>query len=97
MPTCQNCGRRWSWKDTITQVFRIKLRCPYCESVQYFSAKSRVRASLLYLPVLVIQFFLFPFHLSNSSIIGIAVILLALAIAHMPFIYKLSNEDEPLW
>jgi len=97
MPTCQNCGWRWSWKDTITQVFRIKLRCPYCESVQYLSAKSRVRASLLYLPVLIIQFFLLTFHLSYPSIIGIDVILLALVTVHMPFIYKLSNEEEPLW
>ena len=97
MPTCQNCGRKWSWKDTITQVFRIKLRCPYCKVVQFLSAKSRVRASLLYLPVLIIQFFLLTFHLSYSSIIGIDVILLALATVHMPFIYKLSNEEEPLW
>ena len=87
MPTCQNCGRKWSWKDTITQVFRIKLRCPNCEGVQYLSAKSRVRASLLYLPVLIIQFFLLTLHLSYSSIIGINVILLALATVHMPFIY----------
>jgi CXXC-20-CXXC protein len=87
LPTCQNCGRKWSWKDTITQIFRIKLRCPYCEGVQYLSAKSRVRASLLYLPVLIIQFFLLTSHLSYSSIIGINVILLALATVHMPFIY----------
>ncbi len=97
MPNCQSRGRKWSWKDTISKVFKIKLRCPYCEEVQYLSTKSRIRASFLFLPALITPFLLSMFQLSYINVLGIDVVLLVLVTLFTPFIYKLSNDEEPLW
>lgn len=96
MPTCQNCGKKWTWRQTIKTLF--KLKCPYCDKRQYESASSRMRSGILaLLPLVVILPInsLFDFSVGIALIIGIAMVLLIFAL--YPFILKLSNELEPYW
>ncbi|WP_082684217.1 TIGR04104 family putative zinc finger protein [Lentibacillus amyloliquefaciens] len=52
MPVCQNCGKEWTWKQTVKTLF--KLKCPHCGANQYESASSRRRGSLVGLTPLVL-------------------------------------------
>ncbi|MBB2479389.1 hypothetical protein H5P36_04245 [Bacillus sp. APMAM] len=48
IPICQQCGYKWSWKETFVKMFTFKnkLRCPSCDSFQYVSKKSRNQFSI---------------------------------------------------
>ncbi|MFC0166029.1 MULTISPECIES: TIGR04104 family putative zinc finger protein [Bacillus] len=48
IPTCQNCGYKWSWRETFVKMFTLsnKLKCPSCEAFQYVSKKSRNQLGL---------------------------------------------------
>lgn len=93
MPTCQSCGEKWTWKQTIKSIFR--LRCPYCGKRQYESASSRKRNSLF----MIIPFVLVPINAWLDFSMGIALILAVIIgviiIVSFPFHLKLSNEEEP--
>lgn len=69
MPTCQGCGKKWSWKQTIKTIF--KLKCPYCGKKQYESASSRIRSSIFMLIPLVFL----PINAWLDFSVGIAFIL----------------------
>ncbi|WP_096272113.1 TIGR04104 family putative zinc finger protein [Paucisalibacillus globulus] len=99
MPTCQNCGKEWSWKQTFKKMwtFSITMKCPHCQEQQYLTTKSRKRSSF--------STFLIPFILLLSivldlsppttlfTIIGVGLVILGIH----PFFTELSNEEEPLW
>lgn len=93
MPTCQSCGEKWTWKQTIKTLFRLK--CPYCGKRQYESASSRKKSGLFVLISLV----LVPINAWLDFSIGIALILISIItiiiIGLLPFILKLSNKEEP--
>ncbi|WP_461179156.1 TIGR04104 family putative zinc finger protein [Virgibacillus ainsalahensis] len=96
MPICQNCGEKWTWKQTIKTLFRLK--CPHCYKKQYESASSRLRSSALsFLPLVVILPInvLFDFSVSTALIIGVIFIFFIFGL--YPVILKLSNEEEPYW
>ncbi|GIO28384.1 TIGR04104 family putative zinc finger protein [Ornithinibacillus bavariensis] len=48
MPICQNCGEKWSWRQTMKTLF--KLKCPHCSTKQYESTSSRLRSGILTIP-----------------------------------------------
>ncbi|ASK63842.1 hypothetical protein CFK37_17595 [Virgibacillus phasianinus] len=99
MPTCQHCGSIWSWKDTFLQVikFKMKMKCPNCEEIQYQSAKSRKRSQLYFLPII---FFIVFLNLANVTLtiyISTVVFVTILILLFTPYTIELSNEEEPLW
>lgn len=59
MPTCQNCGHKWSWKQTFKRSFVLSdgMTCPYCEEKQYITASARKRSTLMVFIAPVIMFF----------------------------------------
>ncbi|WP_010530215.1 TIGR04104 family putative zinc finger protein [Lentibacillus jeotgali] len=95
MPICQSCGKRWTWKQTIKTIF--KLKCPYCGEKQYESASSRIRSGVFWLIPLVILPINAGFGFSVGTALFIAIILVFIILGLYPFILKLSNEEEPYW
>ncbi|GAA0593665.1 hypothetical protein GCM10009001_07300 [Virgibacillus siamensis] len=96
MPTCQNCGEEWSWKQTVKTLF--KLKCPHCGEKQYESASSRRWGGMYALIPLIL---ILPVNIWADVSIGMAIFLavtfLLVMFCSYPFILKLSNEEEPYW
>ncbi|MGE8022156.1 TIGR04104 family putative zinc finger protein [Peribacillus frigoritolerans] len=98
MPICQHCGYKWGWIEAFLKMFTLKkkLRCPSCDSSQYVSKKSRKLLSLLiFISLLFVP--LVSFGVPKGYVLAFEIVAYALVIILMPFIYKLSNKDEPMW
>ncbi|CDQ40023.1 MULTISPECIES: TIGR04104 family putative zinc finger protein [Virgibacillus] len=95
MPICQNCGEKWSWKQTIRTTFRLK--CPYCGKKQYESASSRTRAGVFVLIPIVFLPINAWLEISVSASLIIAIFISFLVLGLYPFVLSLSNEEEPYW
>lgn len=99
MPTCQKCKQKWSWWQTMKNIFsfRAALTCPVCHETQYLSTQYRKQTTIISVllgPVII--FGGIYFGLSFASLfIGIAAITVSLII--QPFIMELSNKEEPLF
>jgi|SRR5690625_119355 len=98
MPTCQNCGKDWNWKQTVKRSFTLGtgMKCPYCESKQYFTTKARRRSSLLSFIVPLLILLPWLFELSIPAIISIFIGFFLVFIGIYPFLVELSNQEEPL-
>ncbi len=99
MPTCKNCHRKWSWWQTFKKSFsfRIGMACPFCNEKQYFSARYRMRSTII--PVVSSPLIMFTgiyFGYSYLSLL-IALSVLLVIFAINPFFVELSNEEEPLF
>ncbi|WP_174615481.1 TIGR04104 family putative zinc finger protein [Virgibacillus ihumii] len=95
MPICQNCGEKWSWKQTFKTIFRLK--CPYCGKKQYESASSRTKSGAFMLIPLVLLPINAWFEFSVGTVLLLATPLFLITFGLYPFILKLSNEIEPYW
>ncbi|MEW9502658.1 TIGR04104 family putative zinc finger protein [Jeotgalibacillus marinus] len=98
MPICQNCSYKWRWKEAFVKIFSFKrkLRCPSCESPQYISKKSRNLLSLFaFIPMLWLP--LVSFSVSIGNILALEFVSYILVLILMPFLFKLSTNDEPMW
>ncbi|MGI2329181.1 TIGR04104 family putative zinc finger protein [Planococcus sp. YIM B11945] len=100
MPTCQNCGHQWSWKETFKKSFTLSngMRCPSCGAKQYATKRSRTRMSLftfIFSPLLILLAFFFD--LTIGTLMLIAIPLFAVVLIIYPFLYEFSNEEEPMW
>lgn len=99
MPTCQHCGHKWSWKETFLKMFMFKnkIRCSSCDSLQYISKKSRSKFSLVALTPCFISVPVVSFGVPIGYTLAIELVAFALALIWMPFLCELSNQDEPMW
>jgi CXXC-20-CXXC protein len=99
MPTCQNCREKWSWFDSIKNLFtfRKSMKCSHCGEIQYQSRSSRNTTSLFILLPMIILPFSVIFNLSSSSELLLELVLIPVVIFITPFFLKLSDKDEPLW
>ncbi|MGP4108945.1 TIGR04104 family putative zinc finger protein [Virgibacillus sp. L01] len=95
MPVCQNCGEKWTWKQTVKTMFRLK--CPHCGEKQYESASSRIRGGVFVLIPLVLLPINAWLEFSIGTVLILAIIFAFIIIGLYPFIIKLSNEEEPYW
>lgn len=99
MPTCQHCGKEWSWKQTIKTSFTLGtvLTCPHCEHQQFITKQSRWRMNVLNfiipLNLLLPLLFDIPPVVTLFSLFGTG----ALIILIHPFFVQLSNTEDPLW
>lgn len=96
MPTCENCNKKWSWKQTIkkTTTLNPAMTCPYCEKKQYQTQKSKVKIGFLtpivLLPLLIQIFFDIP----DAILLSFSPVLLVIVLFLYPFLVKLSNREE---
>ncbi|WP_081755932.1 TIGR04104 family putative zinc finger protein [Paucisalibacillus sp. EB02] len=99
MPTCQNCGKEWSWKQTCKKSFTLDtgMKCPHCHEKQYLTTKSRKRSS--FSTFLIPFIFLLSLVLNLSTLATLFTIIGAglLLLGFHPFFIELSNKEEPLW
>lgn len=99
MPTCQNCHKRWSWKQTFRRSFTLGggMSCPYCEEKQYLTARLRKRSSII--PFILItlimlgNLFFGPSHIALFALLG----LIPIYFGVYPLFVELSNKEEPLF
>jgi CXXC-20-CXXC protein len=97
VPTCQNCGYIWRWKEAMRFIFRQKALCPNCDEKQYLSAKSRKRSSYTSMLVVIPLGITSIFNLSLWTYFGFSFAILGMILLLSPYYYTLSNEEEPLW
>jgi len=96
MPICENCNHTWSWTQTIkkTTTLMPAMSCPYCGEKLYQTQKSKTKASLfsliILIPLLIQAIFQVPgiILLSLIPIIGVIIFLL------YPFWVELSCKEE---
>ncbi|WP_110926356.1 TIGR04104 family putative zinc finger protein [Bacillus massiliglaciei] len=99
MPTCQCCGKKWSWAESMKKLvtFRKEMKCPYCGEAQYQSTASRNTIVLLSLiPVIILPLSVL-FQLPLVTMICLDAVLLLLIWMLMPIFLKITDKDEPLW
>lgn len=99
MPTCQNCGKKWTWFDSIKKLltFRKSMKCNHCGKIQYQSVSSRNTISLIVLLPIITTPFTVMFDLSLFSVLLLEIALILVALFVMPLFLKLTNNEEPLW
>lgn len=98
MPTCQKCGKDWSWQQTFKKMFTLNtaIDCPQCGQKQYYSKKARKKTVVVsFLSLFLI--FLRLFNISAYQIIGIYLAYFIIVMVLLPFLMELSNEEEALW
>ncbi len=98
MPTCRNCDREWSWKQTFKKMFTldIAMECPYCGEKQYYTKQAKKRTALLtfFTPFIIL---LSLFDISPYLLVGFYFIYCLSIMGIFPFLIELSNEEESLW
>ncbi|AQQ52619.1 TIGR04104 family putative zinc finger protein [Planococcus lenghuensis] len=100
MPRCENCGRKWPWRDAfIKSWFLISGKaCRYCGVKQYVTPSSRRRMgflSIIPVAVLLLTESVIEVNLLDHFYIAAAVVVLI--VAFLPFSMELTSEEQPLW
>ncbi|WP_163970420.1 TIGR04104 family putative zinc finger protein [Oceanobacillus halotolerans] len=99
MPTCRNCGKEWSWKQSFKKMFTLDtaMECPYCDRKQYLTTKARKRNSLLPFLAPLIMLLSILFDIPPSITLGMLLVTFLFIMGFSPLLMELSNEEEPLW
>ncbi|WP_416147808.1 TIGR04104 family putative zinc finger protein [Salipaludibacillus sp. HK11] len=98
MPTCQNCYKKWTWKQTLKSGFTIDIgmKCPHCGKTQYLTTKSKrnnfICTLFILSPMLLPMFFNVSAIISLFLIIGFALLTIGLS----PLYIELSNDEDPV-
>lgn len=100
MPRCENCGRKWPWRDAfIKSWFLIGGKaCRYCGVKQYVTPSSRRR--MRFLSVLLLAALLLVESIISMAILDhfyIAAAVVVLVVALLPFSMELTSEEQRLW
>lgn len=98
MPDCAHCGREWRYRETLMKSFRMKMVCPYCNGLNYLSAKSRRKSmipSIILAPAIILFGAFTELSLLWAVLIGLALGIVIIAVT--PFFTELSSKEEPLW
>ncbi|MEA3319761.1 MAG: TIGR04104 family putative zinc finger protein [Bacillota bacterium] len=98
-PTCANCHKQWSWKMTWKKTFTFKqaITCPFCEEKQYITKSARQKLCLLPIIFPIINVPFLSFGVSSFYLAMVYIICVVVLVIGMPFFYRLSNKEEPLW
>ncbi|WP_368859653.1 TIGR04104 family putative zinc finger protein [Halalkalibacter sp. APA_J-10(15)] len=89
LPTCHNCQKHWTWKQTIRSGCTIDrgMKCPYCQNKQHLTATSRKRMFLLTI-VSILPLLLPMFHVPAIIPFILIVVLGVSNLLLYPFISK---------
>ncbi|WP_412762097.1 TIGR04104 family putative zinc finger protein [Priestia endophytica] len=99
MPTCQNCGYKWTWRETFIKMFtfRNKLKWSSCGEFQYISKQSRNKLSTFTIVPFLIWIPLVSFSIPFQYVLTVELVSFVAVFICIPGFYKLSSEEEPLW
>lgn len=88
MPSCQNCGRKWSWKQTFKKSFTLDtgMICPYCEKKQSIAKGTRIKTALF-------TFIAITLVTVGSLLYGPSIVFVYIMIGLIPFFLVLY----PFW
>ncbi|MCM3618663.1 hypothetical protein M3936_13820 [Sutcliffiella horikoshii] len=98
-PSCANCQNQWSWKMTWKKSFTFKqaITCPYCKEKQYITKSARQKLCLMPMIFPLINVPILTFGVDHIYLVISYVICIIGVVIGMPYLFNLSNEDEPLW
>ncbi|MCM2677515.1 TIGR04104 family putative zinc finger protein [Alkalicoccobacillus plakortidis] len=99
MPTCQQCGNKWSWKQTLKKTFVLYpgFDCPFCGKKQYQTNRSRKKSAALAFIIPTLIFIFNILQVPFLTIIVVSIIVFTLMISIYPYLVDLSNEEEFLF
>src|SRR5699024_11977947 len=93
MPTCTNCANKWTWKQKIKTLF--KLKCPYCGKKQFESASSRRKNGIFGVIILIILLLVVVwFNISVGVALILAMITAAIIFGLYLFTFKFSKLTD---
>lgn len=96
MPTCENCGYTWTWKESLRKSFTLapEMECPNCGENQYQTQKSKMKSGLLNIFItlpLLINIFL---DISGVLLLSLIPALGLLVMSLYPFLMEISSKEE---
>lgn len=96
MPTCQQCHRKWNWKQTFKNMWTLsnRLSCPYCQEIQYQTQRSKSQGALLNMVVLLPLLLNIFFQLPPVLLLSLFPVIVSIVLLLNPFLIKLSNTEE---
>ena len=96
MPTCQNCNKKWSWKQTFKKSFTMAsgMACPYCNKKQYVTFGTSIRTTMFTFVGLSIMTFGNWIFEGSFVIMSIAISFVPLFVILYPFWVELSNKEH---
>ncbi|MGM0898091.1 MAG: TIGR04104 family putative zinc finger protein [Bacillota bacterium] len=101
MPTCQNCGHKWSLKNTLKVAFKfngnVGRKCSHCGETQYVSKKSRNLTGIMGIVAFIVVVLIRPLQNQDFSTSMLLAIPLVIVLVIMSiYLTKLSNTREAI-
>ncbi|WP_100009818.1 TIGR04104 family putative zinc finger protein [Lentibacillus sediminis] len=96
MPICENCGGKWSWKQTVKKSFTLDtgMECPHCGKKQYQTVKSKKRsAPLLFIVTLPLLLNLL-FDIPGVVLLSLFPVIFVVLMSTYSFLMELSDKEE---
>ncbi|WP_461178037.1 TIGR04104 family putative zinc finger protein [Virgibacillus ainsalahensis] len=93
MPACTHCKKQWSYLETLKNLFRISMICPYCNKENYYDAKGGKYSVFTFLLAPLIIIVGVTLDIPMNWIIFLAVILLFIHFLTFPFRTRLRKGD----
>nr|WP_289038624.1 TIGR04104 family putative zinc finger protein [uncultured Allobacillus sp.] len=96
---CKHCSYEYTYKESLGMASStgVGKRCPNCGETNYYTARSRRKGMFItmlsVLFVFTLNFFEVPMYIS----IGILFILLIGYYLLFPFLFELTDQEDPLW
>ena len=96
MPTCQNCDRKWSWKQTFRKSFTLDsgMTCPYCQKRQYLTKGTRIKTALITFITITILTICSLVYGPSFTFLYIWICLIPLFVVLYPFWVELANKEK---
>ncbi|NIK13275.1 TIGR04104 family putative zinc finger protein [Alkalibacillus almallahensis] len=99
MFSCASCGYKFKYKEAMPFSWnaRVGRDCPNCGTRQYYSAASRKKSMYFTLVGMIIIIFSNSINLPLPYVFLIAGVMVSALLLLTPFIFELSDEEEPMW
>lgn len=99
MPTCQNCGHKWSWTKTwkLSLTLDHGMICPNCGKKQYVTNRTRKMNAVMTLVITTLMLLVNIIFGSAPVLFIVLIVVFLLYIGLYPLWLELSNEEETFW